>query len=135
MKVSMSSYSGLACDLKRQRGASALAILIFLSMASLLLLVGFKLYPVYYDHWTIMSIAESFSDESDTESISQSEVIKRYRLRLQTNGVKEFNFDDSVYVEKDADGLLIEVDYERRVNIYKNVDAVVVFSEERSVDF
>lgn len=120
---------------QRQRGASAAAILAFLAMASLLLLVAFKLYPIYYDHWTIMSVADSFKDDAELPSLSENEIVKRYKLRLQTNGIRDFDFDNSVFVEKVEKSLVFEIDYERRTNLYRNVDAVVIFSEKRDFPY
>lgn len=129
----MTTYS--ANSKQRQRGASAVAILTFLAMASLLLLVAFKLYPVYYDHWTIMSVADSFADDVELPNLSEAEIIKRYKVRLQTNSIRDFDFDESVFVEKAEKSLVFEIDYERRTNLYRNIDAVVVFSEKRDFPF
>lgn len=122
-------------SLANQRGASAIIVLVCLGMAALILLTAFKLYPVYFDHWAIMSVADSFEAEPALEEMSERDVDKRFMLRLQTNNVRDFDYDDSVLVEMDEGLLSITVDYEKRVNIYNNIDAVVVFKEERLFNY
>ena len=112
-----------------QAGASGLSILIILSMAAFVGLCVVKLYAPFYDQWTIMSVVNGFEDESDLEEISVKELEVRFRKRLQSNGVRGIDLDESIFIEKDEVSAYFEIDYERRVNIYKNVDAVVVFKE------
>ena len=121
----------------QQRGASAIVILLFIAMAALILLVAFKLYPIYYDQWQVMSIAESFDGDPQVSDLSETEIEKRFQLRLTTNGIRDFDFDESVTVEKDSENstLYITVAYERRTNLYKNIDAVVVFEELKEITY
>ena len=121
----------------QQRGASAIVILLFIAMAALILLVAFKLYPIYYDQWQVMSIAESFDGDPQVSDLSETEIEKRFQLRLTTNGIRDVDFDESVTVEKDSENstLYITVAYERRTNLYKNVDAIVVFEELKEITY
>lgn len=121
----------------QQRGASAIVILLFIAMAALILLVAFKLYPIYYDQWQVMSIAESFNGDPQVSDLSETEIEKRFQLRLTTNGIRDVDFDESVTVEKDSENstLYITVAYERRTNLYKNVDAIVVFEELKEITY
>jgi len=121
----------------QQRGASAIVILLFIAMAALILLVAFKLYPIYYDQWQVMSIAESFDGDPQVSDLSETEIEKRFQLRLSTNGIRDVDFDESVTVEKDSENstLYITVAYERRTNLYKNIDAVVVFEELKEITY
>jgi len=113
----------------KQGGASALAIIIFLGMAAVILTITFKLYPVFYEHWQIESVAKSFEEEKNLENISLDELEKRFKTRLSTNNVRDFDFDNNVLMTME-DGLFsIELSYEERINMYRNVDAVVVFEK------
>lgn len=113
-----------------QKGVSALFVLIFLAMFAFALLSGFKLYPVYFDHWAVVSTADSFGEDPELAQLSEREYKKRFNLRLQTNNIRDFDFDESIEVDMQEDFLLLNIDYEKRVNIYKNIDAVVSFKEE-----
>lgn len=116
-------------SLSNQKGASSLAIVIFLGMAAVILTIAFKLYPVFYEHWQIESVAKSFEEEKDLADLSLREVEKRFQTRLITNNVRDFKFDDNVVIGMDEGLLSIELEYEVRINMYRNIDAVVVFEK------
>lgn len=116
-----------------QRGASMPLVLVFLAMAALFLLIGFKLYPVYFEHWQIQSVVKSFANDPETPSLSPVDMQKRFRIRMQTNNVRDISYEDAIEIIKEDGIITIYVDYESRVNIYKNVDAVVVFKEETEI--
>ena len=120
---------------RTQTGASALLILIILTMAAFIVLCVIKLYPSYYDQWTIMKVVDGFEESPDLDTLSVAEIEKRFALRLQTNSIRDFNFNESVVIEKDDIAVYFDIDYERRVHIYKNVDAVVTFKETREFNY
>lgn len=109
------------------------AILIFVAMAAMFFLVGFKLYPAYFEHWQLQSVVESFEKDPEISELSVGEITKRFRVRMQTNNIREIDFNDSVTIEKDGGVIYIYVDYESRINIYNNVDAVVTWDETTEI--
>lgn len=117
----------------KQRGASMPAILIFVAMAAMFFLVGFKLYPAYFEHWQLQSVVESFEKDPEISDLSVGEVTKRFRVRMQTNNIRAIDFDEAVTIEKDGGVMYIYVDYESRINIYNNVDAVVTWDETTEI--
>jgi len=119
--------------LGRHKGASMPAILVFLAMATLIALVGIKLYPVYFEHWLLKSVIESFETDPEIKELSDGEIERRFRLRMQTNNIREISFNEAVEIEK-ADGVVtIYVEYESRVDVYKNIDAVITFDETTEI--
>ncbi|MDX1452109.1 MAG: DUF4845 domain-containing protein [Oleiphilaceae bacterium] len=112
-----------------QRGVSALFMLIFLAMAAVILTVAFKLYPAYYEHWQIEGVVESFENEDGLENLSLREIERRFNTRLQTNNVRSFNTGENVIFDLTDEFLAIEVNYEVRVPIYRNIDAVMKFQK------
>ena len=115
--------------LKKQQGASTPLVLIFILMTAVILTIFFKLYPAFYDHWLISSAVNSFKEETGLEEMPEKEIRRRFIARLTTNSVRNFNFDDSVFIGKDDGVLIIEVEYEVRVPMYRNVDAIIKFEE------
>ena len=47
--------------------------------------------------------------------------------------IREIDFNDAVTIEKDGGVLYIFVEYESRINIYNNVDAVVTWDETTEI--
>lgn len=113
----------------KQRGASTPLIIIFIAMAAAILTVTFKLYPVFYENWQIENIVDSFNDEANLEELSAADIEKRFGNRLITNNIRNFNSDESVFISMDEGLLVIETDYEVRLPIYRNIDAVVKFKK------
>lgn len=115
--------------LKNQRGASMPFVLVFLAMAAFVALVGFKLYPAYFEHWQLKSVVTSFVEDSQTAELDLDEINRRFKLRMQTNNIREIDFNEAVSIEKEEGVISFYLDYEVRINVYKNVDAVIVFDE------
>lgn len=119
--------------LKAHRGASMPLVLVFLAMSALFFLIGFKLYPAYFENWQLQSVVQSFADDPEISEIPLSEIAKRFKVRMQTNNIREIDYDEAISLSKEDGIITIYVDYEVRVNIYKNVDAVVKFEEETEI--
>ncbi|MFT5716715.1 MAG: hypothetical protein ACJAWS_000772 [Oleiphilaceae bacterium] len=120
----MSFYS-----IKKQTGASAPIVMVFLLMLSVILTLAFKLYPPIFEHWQVESVVESFVDDNDVTEISVNEIKKRFNKRLAVNNVRSFKSNESLFVTNDDGLLIIEVDYEVRVPIYRNIDAIMTFNK------
>lgn len=119
----------------KQRGASMPLVLAFVGMAAMWALVGFKIYPIYFEHWQLQSVAQSFEDEAGLSDLSVGEISKRFRLRMQTNNIRDINYADAVTIEADDGVLSIIISYESRVNVYKSIDAVLVFDEVTEINY
>ena len=116
-----------------QRGASMPAILIFVAMAAMYFLIGFKLYPAYFEHWQLQSVVKSFVDDPEVGDLSVTEIGKRFQVRMQTNNIRDIDFGEAVTIEKEGGVINIYVDYESRINIYDNIDAVLKWDETTEI--
>lgn len=112
-----------------QRGASAPLVLLFVVMAAIVLTIVFKLYPAFYENWQIQHVMESFQDEVDLKEAPVKEIQRRFENRLLTNNVRSFKTNENVAITKIDGTLTIYAEYEVRIPIYKNIDAVVRFEE------
>lgn len=116
-------------DHKKQQGASTPLVILFVGMAMIVLTIAFKLYPAFYENWQLQHVVESFNDEAGLQDLSIKEIKRRFDSRLLTNNVRDFNSADNLVLEKNEDTLFIYVEYEVRVPIYDNIDAIVSFEE------
>ena len=116
-------------SLKKQTGAAAPLVILFLGMLAVMLTLAFKLAPPVFEHWQVEAVLESFEDDSDVTELSIAEIQKRFNKRLIINNVRSFNSKEWLYVTKDEDLLSIEVSYEVRVPVYRNVDAIFFFEK------
>jgi len=116
-------------SLKKQTGASAPVLIIFLGMSAVILTLVFKLYPPIFEHWQVESVVESFEEDSDVTELSVSEIQKRFNKRLVINNVRNFKSNEWLFITKDDGLLTVEVNYEVRVPVYRNIDAIMTFEK------
>lgn len=116
-------------SVSQQKGASMPVVLLFLGMSAIILTIAFKLYPAYYEHWQITSVLESYGEDHDLEAMSVSELETNFQTRLLTNNVREFDVKEGFFAERTDTGVILSVDYEVRIRMYKNIDALLVFEE------
>lgn len=113
----------------RQTGASALVIMIVVLFFGGLLTLVIKLGPAYLDDITIQEALESLEGTENLSSLTQAEVRSLIDKRLSVNNVRGFDAKN-ISVEKNGDLVLINVDYEVRNNLFRNVDTVIHFQHE-----
>jgi len=113
----------------RQGGASALVILImvlfFGSLVSLVIKVG----PAYMDDLTIQEALEGLDGTEGLSRMGPAQLRTLINKRLSVNNIRGFDAKD-ISVEKDGELVVINVDYEVRNNIFRNVDTVVHFQHK-----
>ena len=122
-------------NLLKQKGASTPLVIIFLAMSAVILTIFFKLYPPFYEHWQLEHVMESFKDETDIADVPLHELETRFDKRLVTNSIRDFNSKDSVFISKEDGVFSIELDYEVRIPMYRNIDAVVKFHNIFNKDY
>lgn len=114
----------------RQEGWSVNQLIIWILTFIFALSVFFKLGPIYLDEYTgVKGVMKSLGKE-DLTSVKKSELKSKIDKFLTINNIrgeaaKVFN------VKKDTKGgYLITANYERRVNMFGNLDVVVAFENE-----
>lgn len=112
----------------RQSGASFFGILSVLIVLGIFLSVGFKLFTPYWEYRTISSVVKAASE--DREELARPIVQIRSNLdrRFVINQVSLPN-RDALTISEDAGVIFFNLDYEVRVPMFGNVDAVVMFQD------
>ena len=119
----------------KQLGASAPLTIVFLGMLAVILTIAFKIYSPIFENWQVESVVESFENDTDLEDISQAEIEKRFTKRLLVNNVRNFNSAEGLYVSKEDGVVTIDVSYEVRVPIFRNIDAILKFEKILERDY
>lgn len=110
----------------RQKGASALVVLIVVLFFGSLLSLLIKLGPAYMDDLTIQEALEGLNGTEGLSQMGPAQVRTLINKRLSVNNIRGFNTRD-IEIEKDGDRVVINLDYEVRNHIFRNVDAVIHF--------
>ncbi|MBL1272644.1 MAG: hypothetical protein ACI92B_001868 [Marinobacter maritimus] len=113
----------------RQSGASALVILIMVLFFGSLLSLVIKIGPVYMDDHTIQQALEGLDGTEGLSRMGPAQLRTLINKRLSVNNIRGFDAKD-ITVEKDGELVIINVDYEVRNNIFRNVDTVVHFQHK-----
>lgn len=113
----------------RQEGISTLSVLFVLVVASVGFSLGFKLLAPYSTHTTVVSIIEDIIDDPAELSKSRAEIRRDIERRFTINQVA-LPGRDALQITQDSGELTFTLDYEERVPLYGNIDAVVVFKDE-----
>lgn len=112
-----------------QSGLSSLGLLFFMFVGGVVFSVSVKLFPSYSDNITVKSVLEDVIENPTELAKPRSEIRRNIERRLSINQVSLPN-RDALEILRDENGLVFVLDYEERVSLFANVDAVVVFKDE-----
>ncbi len=114
-----------------QLGFLSFPMICTIAFLGLAVTVGLKVGPVYLDHQTLGSVMNSVLAEArDGSRPSKKKVRKMINNRLMTNRL-DFLKESDIVLERGKSTMTIVLDYERRVPVMFNVDAVVKFNEQK----
>ncbi len=112
----------------KQKGASLLTIMIYLIIGGIFFSVGFKLYPAFWDYKLVDSVITDVSQDRDELSKPltrlRQDIAKKFRINQITLPEK-----DSLVIKQEKGVVHFDLDYEVRVPMFYNVDAVVTFNK------
>jgi len=128
-RVSKPLSKSISKPMLKQKGASTPLLILFLGMTAIIATIAFKLYPPFFEHWQIESVVDSFEDEAGIDELTVNEISKRFNVRLVSNNVRSFNSRESTVITKEDGVLTIDVLYEVRIPMYRNIDAIVKFEK------
>jgi hypothetical protein len=113
--------------LKRQSGMSMFGVLIIMGLTSFFLLVTIRLLPTYMDGRGLKTVLEGVVAGS-TPGESLQDINRRIVSTFITNQIDVMD-PRKVKVYRDKGKILIEANYEKRTNLFKGVDAVLMFTD------
>ena len=112
---------------RKQQGWTALGLLAVMIVAGIFVSVGFKLAPVYADHNTLQALL--------TDTIRNRALLSKKKREIELSVIKRMRLNntalpkDFMKIVKDKGSVFRKIDYEMRVPIVSNVDAVMSFKE------
>jgi len=118
--------------ISKQKGLTAISWMFIVAAGALLLIFLLRLVPIYLEGF---SVSETVRNMADEKALIKSPVrdIKRTILkRLNVSSVYSVTGDD-IYVTKGRNNVTIEIDYEVREKVMGNLDFVVSFNKEVTI--
>jgi len=115
---------------KTQQGMTFLGIMVIISVAIFLGLLVLRLLPVYSDDFVVSKSLDIL--RGNGEDTTREENMKKFGRQLDMNNITRIK-PNELTLEPRGSGFLVKLDYEVRVPIIYNVDAVVKFSHQREI--
>ncbi len=117
--------------MNKQRGASAMTMLVVVIIALLGFVTFLKVLPIYTDNMTAESVFANLKEESKSNEYTRRRVEDMIIRRFGINGIDSLY--EHVIVSGKGSEIVIEMEYERRVPLAANMSLVASFSHY--VDF
>jgi len=114
---------------KSQQGMTAISMAMILALCGFVLLIAVKLFPVYLESFKVSAAVHGLASDSRVEGAPDHDVKTLILKKLQVDDVDSIKAND-IKIEKTGKGKRkVSIDYEARVHMLSNVDAVVVFTD------
>lgn len=119
----------------RQRGMSMTAIMAVTGVSIFIGLFAIKAGPAYMENMTVRSIADDTAANGELMNGSRSKVYRQLNAQYRMNNLWDLDAEDTVDLKKDGErGYVMTVAYERRENLFANIDLVMRFDEEAGAE-
>lgn len=116
---------------RQQRGMGLLAWIIVIAIFGFFLTLGIKSFPIYMNHYKVVSIMKLAANQPDVANASPTDIRKSMDRRFDVDMVNYIQPEDvKVINDKSGKGRILMVDYEVRIPMFYNIDAVYKFREE-----
>ena len=119
-------------SLHNQKGITAISMAILLVIGAFFVMLGLKLVPIYIENFKVRAHLEKMQKDPELRNVSEDEIIKKLFRRFDIDDVEHVKQDD-VTLDKEANKLIIHVDYEVRTSTIGNIDLVASFSEKAEI--
>jgi len=114
---------------RKQEGASFLSMLTIILVAGVFFSVAFKLYPAYMDYMTIDSVLTKVIQDNDEISKDPKSIKRDLDKKWAVNQIRLPN-KESLIIRRKEGVVRMTLDYEVRVPMFFNVDAMVKFEKQ-----
>lgn len=115
-------------NMKQQAGLSILSVVFGILITGLVVLLIFKIGPLYLEHYGVVSSLKSLEKEVGIRQKSNTELMTLLKKRLDINDVRRVNSKD-ITIKKQARQTTVRVAYEVQVPLVSNVDLLVTFDD------
>ena len=119
---------------RAQRGMSMTALLLITSVALFIGLFVAKAGPAYFENWTVTKIADGVAADSELLRAPRSRIFQSIQEQYRHNNLWDLKAEETITLKKDAErGYLVTVNYEKRENLFSNIDLVMRFDKQAGV--
>jgi len=115
-------------ELRRQRGMSAIGMLIIAIMVGFFVMNIVRMAPVYIEYLSVKEIIQKVALESNPETRTIGEIRRRIVALFNTNQIYKLHPKEVEIYRKDGK-TFIDANYEVRLPVMGRIDAVLMFDD------
>ena len=117
---------------RKQSGMTMLGFLITLSVVILLAYCAMKIVPMYIEFYSVKKALASIANEQDASNASKEKIRSMFARHLTIDYVKIIK-PEMLKIDSTDAGYNLVVEYERREELFANLDVVGKFHAEQAV--
>ncbi len=116
----------------KQQGMTTIGWILVLALIAFFTVVVLRLTPIYLEYTKVVSVLESLQNEPGITRASKSEVVSLIGRRFEINDVENIKAKDAE-IKNQEGRLTVGFVYERRTNLFGNIDLVAKFDKSIEV--
>ncbi|MGI9278867.1 MAG: DUF4845 domain-containing protein [Endozoicomonas sp.] len=113
----------------RQKGLSTLGWLVAILVGGFMIMLTFKVAPIYLDDYAVAKVLTSLDTKPGVEEAGVPQVREWLNKGLLTNRIKLAKGESKVLRDK-GKSVAIEINYERRLHLMYNIDLILTFEHK-----
>jgi Tfp pilus assembly protein PilE len=106
--------------MKNQKGLTLTGLIVTSMIVVLVLILSFKIVPVYMEYFTIKRLFRSMAEDPALRSAQRSELNRAWAARTTIDNVRSLPGENIEYT-KDANGLTVSAEYSVKVPVVHNI--------------
>ena len=106
--------------MNRQKGVTVSGMIMLSVVVVLLLILSFKLIPVYTEYATIQKLFKAMAEDPALRGARRADMERSWAARTSIDNVRSLP-GENIEVTKDGDGIVISADYSVKVPLFRNV--------------
>ncbi|WP_153301738.1 DUF4845 domain-containing protein [Endozoicomonas arenosclerae] len=116
----------------RQKGLSTLGWLVAILVGGFMIMLTFKVAPIYLDDYAVSKVLNSLDTKPGVEEAGVPQVREWLNKGLLTNRIKLAKGESKVLRDK-GKAVTVDINYERRLHLMYNIDLVLTFEHNWKV--
>ena len=120
-----------ALNIGQQGGWTMWSLMFVIGVISLAAYIGFQLVPVYTTNSNVTNAMKVAIDGISPNNVSRSAIIRTMRAQLNLDGANDLlDYKKDLNVKRTQRELIVNVNYEQRVELFYNLSLVATFENE-----
>ena len=119
-------------SLQKQKGMTAIGWIIVIGLVGFFALIAIRLFPIYLEHFGVVSHLKDVADDSETKSSTDGQILDKFSKMFDIDNIDNVKADD-ITIDRSSTPMTISIDYDVRTHAVGNVDMIVSFSNKVDV--